>query len=676
MKKTAGRTTVLLAAVLLAGLLLRFHHLGRESLWLDEGASVRLSHHSPAEIVGETAGHFHPPLYFFILRGWVILAGDSAFSVRALSALLGAGSIAVIYLLGSLLFGRRQGLLAALLLCLSKFNLFYSQEARMYSLLGFLTLCSMLFFARMVKKSGFLDFLGYLLSTALLVYTHNFGVFPVVVQNVFMVLMVFTGNRSSLTIPRWLVLQIILLAAYLPWLQVILHQMARMPDSPWSVARPVPETLLYSLLQFSGSEILKWLFIILGLFAIGAALAGRAQEKRAGGKTATTFSVADASALLLLWLALPLLAAFLISQGAVSVFVHRATIVFTFPLYLLVGEGIDSLPGRVLKPAAIAIVAALSLFGIKGYYEKTYRDQWREAVELIARRARGGDIIFCAPRSPCENVFRYYFERTRMPEDKIFIFSLNLDSGQKKELLPPSARPPRIWFLLSHQDIEDWPLIKKKLEKNYEVTLDREFVNGSNVPFHKLRVGLKVCLLEKKIDTDLSRPEDVERFSRLLKTGEIENMLPDPGFEDGGDWRAEKEWLERDIVHGGCRAVHVRADKISDANFWKLRQGPLPLAAGEAYVFGAFVRTSGVKDQVTVEIKEITSLDTHPYFSTGGIGGDNDWTLLIGVFRPQPRAGADVTEIEFRPGRVVDFQEGEFWVDDAFLIPAAQFPGD
>ena len=86
---------------------------------------------------------------------------------------------------------------------------------------------------------------------------------------------------------------------------------------------------------------------------------GKIKEKRAGGKTATTFSEEDAAALSLLWLALPLLAAFLISQGAVSVFVHRATIVATFPLYLLVGEGIGSLPGRVLKRAAIAVIAAL-----------------------------------------------------------------------------------------------------------------------------------------------------------------------------------------------------------------------------------------------------------------------------------------------------------------------------
>lgn len=668
------KSAIVLGLIVAVGVLLRWHRLGEESLWLDEGASVRLARSSPAEIVLDGVEHFHPPLYFLLLRGWVSVFGDGEFAVRSLSALFGVLSIAAIYLFGSLLFGRTAGLLAAALLCLSRFNLFYSQEARMYGLLGFLALASMYFFLRLLQNPRPRDWFGYLAATALGLYTHNFGIFLPAIQNLFVFLIVLLPRRRRLPLRPlfWIAGQLILIVLYAPWLRVVINQLAAMESSSWSVARPVPLTLFYSLLQFSGGAVLRWIYLGLILLVIAAALRIRPGGAQPGGGA---LPLPDAVSLVLLWAALPLLAPFFISQFTVSVYVHRATILSSFPLYLLAAAGIGALPGRWFRRAAVTALLALAVLSLRGYYRMTHRDQWREAVELIATRARSDDLIYCFPLSPYENVFRYYFRRSGMGAAGISARGVDFDLDAAAGPLPAPAGDARIWLLLSHGAIANWAAITEDREEDYQVTFRHNFINGSNVPFHRDRVGLEVSLLERKIDPGLSRPEEVERFSRLLRSGRLPNILQDPGFEEGGGaWGAETAWIGREADPNGTAAARLSAEMVPDSNFWKLRQGPIRLDASRAYFYGAFVKTSGLKDAVGVEIREFNSLEPHPYFSTARIGGDSDWTPLIGVFRPRPRGGAGETEIEIRAGRVTNFSAGEFWLDDAFLIPADQFP--
>ncbi|MGB4872356.1 MAG: hypothetical protein WBP47_20040 [Candidatus Promineifilaceae bacterium] len=68
---------------------LRFHNLGAQSFWNDEGNSARLSERTIQLIIEGTASDIHPPLYYLLLRGWRELFGDSEFGLRSLSAFAG-----------------------------------------------------------------------------------------------------------------------------------------------------------------------------------------------------------------------------------------------------------------------------------------------------------------------------------------------------------------------------------------------------------------------------------------------------------------------------------------------------------------------------------------------------------------------------------------------------------
>ena len=158
------RSMLPLLAILFMGLFLRIHDLGTKSIWLDEAISVGLAKSTLPQMFTTLATEKpHVPLYFTILHFWVMLFGDSEAAVRSLSALFGFLALLATYKVASLLFDREVGALSSLILGLSDFHIYYSQETRMYSLLVLLTLLSMYFFVKVMKAAGFTASILYIL---------------------------------------------------------------------------------------------------------------------------------------------------------------------------------------------------------------------------------------------------------------------------------------------------------------------------------------------------------------------------------------------------------------------------------------------------------------------------------------------------------------------------------
>ena len=134
---------IALLGIVLIGAFLRVYHLGTQSIWLDEAFSVALAKMTLPQMVQATAADVHPPFYYFLLHYWIIVFGTSESAVRLLSALFGILAIPMIYVVGRRLFNKEVGLVGALILALSSFNVYYSQETRMYSLMALLALLSM-----------------------------------------------------------------------------------------------------------------------------------------------------------------------------------------------------------------------------------------------------------------------------------------------------------------------------------------------------------------------------------------------------------------------------------------------------------------------------------------------------------------------------------------------------
>ena len=143
--RSATAYEISLGLILLAGTALRLYRLGADSLWYDETVSTYLAGSRLPELLRHTAGDIHPPGYYVLLRGWLVLMGYPTghadahgigleFAAAFLSLFFGVLLIALVYALARRVANHRVGLIAALLVALSPYNVWYSQEVRMYTL--------------------------------------------------------------------------------------------------------------------------------------------------------------------------------------------------------------------------------------------------------------------------------------------------------------------------------------------------------------------------------------------------------------------------------------------------------------------------------------------------------------------------------------------------------------
>jgi len=242
--------------VLLLALAVRSYQLAGQSLWADEGNSIALARAGLAEIAARTALDIHPPLYYWLLHGWMQLAGDGEVAVRSLSVFAGVLLVAVTYQLGRSLFGRRVGLLAAVCAALSPFQVYYAQETRMYALSALWGALLVSAAARLYRvaapgrPAGRAAFALYALSATLGLYTH-YAFAAVLAAAALGGLVYLWQTRRQEGLARraagWLAAQLLPVVLFLPWLPIAWRQLttwpAPAPASPVEAAATVWRTL-------------------------------------------------------------------------------------------------------------------------------------------------------------------------------------------------------------------------------------------------------------------------------------------------------------------------------------------------------------------------------------------------------------------------------------------------
>jgi uncharacterized membrane protein len=177
---------------------LRFGTLGDQSYHHDEiVTAVRVLGGSFGDAMNAVGySESAPPLYYALAWPWAQLFGTGEFGLRALSALAGVATVPVAYLIGAELRGRRTGTVAAALVAVNPMLLWYSQEARAYSLFALLAAISFLYFLRMLERGRRADAIGWGIFSALALATHYFAFFPVAVEALWLLR---RRGRSALT---------------------------------------------------------------------------------------------------------------------------------------------------------------------------------------------------------------------------------------------------------------------------------------------------------------------------------------------------------------------------------------------------------------------------------------------------------------------------------------------
>jgi mannosyltransferase len=185
---TAGRShsTVLwaLAGLTALGIAVRFASLGIQSYHHDEVITAGRVipgefEHMLRQVKGSES---NPPLYYVLAWAWAKAFGTGEIGLRSLSALLGAATVPVAFLVGRELASNRAGLIAAGLVAVNPMLIWYSQEARSYAALVFFGALALLFFVRALRSEAGRDLALWALASALALCSHYFAVFAVAIE--------------------------------------------------------------------------------------------------------------------------------------------------------------------------------------------------------------------------------------------------------------------------------------------------------------------------------------------------------------------------------------------------------------------------------------------------------------------------------------------------------------
>jgi uncharacterized membrane protein len=383
-------TIISLGLILLLALLLRVHHIGRESFWFDEIATVRIVKQDTAAMFSSIKWDERiPPLHYVILHGWVRVFGDSEFSMRLPSALAGTAAVWAVYRLASQLFGGSVGLIAALLMAVSRAQIVYSQEARAYSLLVLLSLLSCDVFVRLIRQPTPRRELAYVIVSALLLYSHLYGVFALAAQHLAYLILLATRRPVGLAPRRWVTLTVAVVALFSPWIPIAVRWVRSVGTAFWQT-------------RMTGDDIAETYRLYLGSAAMTVAcvalvVMGVARFRRHYGLP-----------LVLALATLPVVVPIIVSILTKPTFTYRYALFAPAAVFILVACGVMALPGRTTRLFVAILLVGLSFAGRALTGEKP---DWRGVIAYVGERARPRDYVIFHPRLTTY-LYDHYARRT------------------------------------------------------------------------------------------------------------------------------------------------------------------------------------------------------------------------------------------------------------------------
>ena len=223
-----------LVALMALSALIRSRYLSGQ-FWMDEAITTGVSLHSLSAIPGVLRHDGNPPLYYMTLHVWMSLFGSSEAATHSLSLLFGVLTVPAGGWAAWSLFGRRAGIMAALLFAFNAWLTAYAQETRMYELMGLLGVLATAGFLQgfVYRRRKFLFLFGAMLT--LMLYTHSWGTFFFAGSAISLIPALLAGDNRRGLLRDAVITFVGAGILYLPWVPNLLYQVAH-TAAPWDSA--------------------------------------------------------------------------------------------------------------------------------------------------------------------------------------------------------------------------------------------------------------------------------------------------------------------------------------------------------------------------------------------------------------------------------------------------------
>ncbi|MGD2050378.1 MAG: glycosyltransferase family 39 protein, partial [Chloroflexota bacterium] len=437
----------LFVAVLLFGFFLRVYRLDWQELRGDEAFSYLFASQPAAEIIPDLLGDGdpHSPFHYLMLHGWMNLAGDSEFAMRAISVMAGVLAIALMVQLGRQLDGNRLGLLLAFLVAVSQSLVWVGQDVRnQYVLALTFALLATVVLARVMQNPDWKLWVLYALACAATVYSHYYGLFALIGHGAYLFLK--PARRKQWL--AWLASLTGAVLLFLPWLVVMLPPLLEAgqlgdPSTPDLTRHLITVGIELASGSVLESRVARWLFVgLLLISAVGLRALWRRQRAWAG--------------LLLAWILSAALGIYLVRYSRATF--NAFYIAVAAPAWwALIGLGILALWRRregwaqFMALAALSITVLVAVFSLGNYYfnERYSRSfGYREMAAQLESQASADDIFVAHYPDPN---FDYYLRELPLP--RTMQPATYQDTGQQtdQDLAELAAQYDRLWFVPAHR---------------------------------------------------------------------------------------------------------------------------------------------------------------------------------------------------------------------------------
>lgn len=483
----------LLVIILLLGTFLRFYQLDKESFWLDEGATgLVVKKYNSAEIINNIRehgqmlpGYYHYdddlPLYYVILRGWSDIFGFNDFSLRAFSAFLGSLALFAVFYLVKYLFDDKTALLVMFLSSINLTLILYSQEARQYSYLLFLSLLSVIFLLKSLKEGKTMHVASFLAVSPFIIFTHFPWAMFFTFEGAYALYIMYNDYKNKKKVHTKILAAFVIIG--LLYLTIIGRALFSVTDTVTLYGKPnfrqfaefgmrlstwvypsesMRQKIYDSLYNFS---LFEWFLLVsVALSAVFLSLMFLYGIKKSLYKK-------QSAVFLLFMFFMPFLFAITLSliHPRFNVF-HIKQVIYIIPIFLIFAS-IGMLRAK-FRRTLIAMTIILSILPLYAYYANIDKQQVREAAKFLPN----DEPIFLSIDT-AQVVFKYYYgEKNNVAGVK------NVD-----ELKSHLKNKSSFWMLLTFTKYSDSDgEIEKFLDSNYRLVEKKGFFDIELLHYKKL----------------------------------------------------------------------------------------------------------------------------------------------------------------------------------------------
>ncbi|MBU1638385.1 glycosyltransferase family 39 protein [bacterium] len=419
--------------ILLLAAGLRIYGLADESLWLDEALINERILHDYKTLLTDWDSQRQGPLYPVIAKAWCDQFGNDEFNLRLTAALFGIIAVFMVYRLGKELFGKETGLWAAFFAALSPFMIYFSQEARPYTLYICCSLAAIQYFVRIPRGSASLgDKLLFIFFTFCALYSHPYGPFLALTFILMLSGYAWLERESFITILRRTWISAIAVALlYAPMFFIFARTFLRKLDKPttagsWLLAGPItqiPETFVD---YFMSLPFALAVYVLIG-FMIG---------QRLLKNKLIDFPLIVPLSMFLSFM----LAPWIISATITPIYLYKYTAPALGGVLVLLGYALSLIPWKP-RIAAIIVLTVFHILPLYNIYTKVDKDPWRQTAALVEQELRSHDMILLMP-TYASSSFNYYYHRR---QDVLF---RRLRHTAEFRSIPDHIE--RVWFIFAH----------------------------------------------------------------------------------------------------------------------------------------------------------------------------------------------------------------------------------